>query len=60
MNMDDLVFVQVYCTDLSLYDSSTPRTAPSSQRIFRLARSSAQAPSFAADISKMQAIAVRH
>jgi len=60
MNMDDLVFVQVYCTDLSLYDKfnaayRTQFTKDFPARAFIGAGSILRGGHF-----EMQAIAVRH
>ena len=41
MTMDDLVSVQVFCTDLSLFDTWNGSTAATSARTFRRAPSSA-------------------
>ena len=52
MTMDDLVYVQVFCTDLTLFDKFSTRFIKRIlRRIFRRARSSAQARCCAAGIS---------
>lgn len=52
MTMDDLVSVQIFCPDLSLYKSSTRSIAPILPRIFQPALSSDPARSCVEDASK--------